>query len=117
MTIPGGILYWLKHDLVVKRSVQEMMIGGIVIGIASISVILVWLYEKLLAFMMKRGGFNDHLLHQKLTKIIESFGKKTELLLKGFLCRDKFLKRKNAPTGLCTKDKCRQHRTLLKQRS
>lgn len=77
LALPGGILYWLKHDLVVKRSVQETMIAGIAGGVASLAVVFFWLYEKFLGLMIRRGGFNDHLLHEKLTKIIDSFGKKT----------------------------------------
>jgi hypothetical protein len=37
--------------------------------------------------MMRRGGYNDILIHKKLADIVTSFGKKTEFLLKSYLCR------------------------------
>jgi hypothetical protein len=52
-----------------------------------------------------------------MTRIVTSFGKKTEFLLKGHLCREKFLKRKNLPSGVCHKDNCKEFRGLLQRKA
>ena len=77
ISIVIGILVQMKHQLLMKRTLQEKQIGGIVFVILVVIVVGMWVYQKFLGFMVKRGGFNDHLLHEKLNKIITSFGKKT----------------------------------------
>ena len=59
----GGVLYWMKHEILMKRSKQELQIAGVSLGVLFLAVIGVWIYEKILGFMMKKGGFNDHLIH------------------------------------------------------
>ena len=59
----GGVLYWMKHEILMKRSKQELQIAGVSLGVLFLTVIGVWIYEKILGFMMKKGGFNDHLIH------------------------------------------------------
>lgn len=51
--------------------------------------------------------------------ILNALGKKTELLLKGALCKQMYLSRRNQKplSTSCAKDKCKEHRKLLKQRA
>lgn len=51
--------------------------------------------------------------------ILNALGKKTELLLKGTLCKQMYLSKRNQKplSTSCVKDKCKEYRRLLKQRA
>lgn len=116
VSLTSGILYYLQHSLINQRTLQQLQAGGILIIFSLLIVVGMWCYEKILSLMMKKGGYNDILIHQKLSAIVTSLGKKTQYLLKSYLCRQKFRTHKNPPVGLCVKEKCKNQRQLLKER-
>lgn len=90
-----------------------IFVGGAVLSV----IVLLWFYQLVLKFQLSRGKYNDHHVMERLSTIVKMLGGKTELLLKYALCKDELLKIKQAPIGVCTREKCREHRELLKEKA
>ena len=90
-----------------------IFVGGAVLA----AIVLLWFYQLVLKFQLSRGKYNDHHVMERLSTIVKMLGGKTELLLKYALCKDELLKIKQAPIGVCTREKCREHRELLKEKT
>jgi hypothetical protein len=96
-----------------KIKIEYLLIAEILF---TLILFLLWAYQAFLNLQLRKGAFNDHQIIVKLKELVELFGKKVEGLLKINLCRDKILSRKRNPVGVCSKDKCKNERELLKQK-
>jgi hypothetical protein len=56
-------VYFFQQQLSLHLTILELQIGGLILTIILGSAIVTWLYEKVLGLMMRRGGFNDQLIH------------------------------------------------------
>jgi hypothetical protein len=45
------------------RSVQELQVAGVGVLAVFAAGVLVWLYENILGFKLRKGSFNDRLVH------------------------------------------------------
>lgn len=75
------------------------------------------MYQKWLNYKVTKGSFNDHAINEKLGVISKLLGPKSENLLKFFMCRDLYSRQKTYSANVCNKDKCKDYRLLLKEKS
>ena len=103
-----------RPDLLKALNLKILIFVG---GALLATIVLMWFYQLVLKFQLSRGRYNDHHVMERLSTIVKMLGGKTELLLKYALCKDELLKIKQAPIGVCTREKCREHRELLKEKA
>lgn len=59
----GGALYYIQHELIMKRTHQELQISGLGLLILFALSLIIWIYESFLGYKISSGGFNDRLIH------------------------------------------------------
>lgn len=86
----------------------------VIVPVFMILVIILYGYELLLNYQLKKGLFNDRQIMVKMNDIIKVFGKKVEGSLQAHLCKDKIINHKKVPVNICQKDNCKELRLQLK---
>ena len=97
-----------------KFFVKYIVIIAIVFAI---SLILVWAYELYLDSCLKKGRAKDLTINEQLYSLQKQLGPRAEGLLKIFLCKDAVIRYQSPNRGTCYKEKCKNYRQILKERS
>lgn len=107
-------LDFIKHPIIFSiQPTITVMISGSWMAI----VIILWIYKKVLEYRLGKGGFNDHQIHDKLNKIGELLGSKVLSILRYTLCRDLIKSQPVNRIQMCSKDRCKKYRGLLKAKA